>query len=36
MWMGPDGIPRGMKPGDTAEVEIIWIGTLRNKIVAEA
>jgi 2-keto-4-pentenoate hydratase/2-oxohepta-3-ene-1,7-dioic acid hydratase in catechol pathway len=27
--------PLSMKPGDTIEVEITGIGTLRNKIIAE-
>jgi 2-keto-4-pentenoate hydratase/2-oxohepta-3-ene-1,7-dioic acid hydratase in catechol pathway len=35
MWMGTDGLPRNMKPGDTVEVEITGIGTLRNRVVAE-
>jgi 2-keto-4-pentenoate hydratase/2-oxohepta-3-ene-1,7-dioic acid hydratase in catechol pathway len=35
MWMGTDGSPRNMKPGDVCEVEITGIGTLRNKVVAE-
>ena len=35
MWMGTDGMPRNMKPGDTVEVEITGIGTLRNRVVAE-
>jgi 2-keto-4-pentenoate hydratase/2-oxohepta-3-ene-1,7-dioic acid hydratase in catechol pathway len=25
-----------MKPGDTFEVEIVGVGTLRNKVVAES
>ena len=36
MWMGTDGAPQNMKVGDTVEVEITGIGTLRNYIVAEA
>ena len=32
MWMGTDGSPRNMKPGDVCEVEITGIGTLRNKV----
>jgi 2-keto-4-pentenoate hydratase/2-oxohepta-3-ene-1,7-dioic acid hydratase in catechol pathway len=36
MWMGTDGAPVNMKVGDTIEVEITGIGTLRNYIVAEA
>jgi 2-keto-4-pentenoate hydratase/2-oxohepta-3-ene-1,7-dioic acid hydratase in catechol pathway len=35
MWMGTDGSPRNMKPGDVCEVEITGIGTLRNPVVAE-
>lgn len=34
MWMGTDGLPQNMKPGDTVEVEITGIGTLRNRVVA--
>ena len=34
MWMGTDGVPENMKPGDTVEIEITGIGTLRNKVVA--
>lgn len=34
MWMGTDGVPLNMKPGDTVEVEISGIGTLRNRVVA--
>ncbi len=36
MWMGTDGSPRNMRPGDVCEVEITGIGTLRNKVVEEA
>ena len=36
MWLGTDGLPRDMKPGDTVEVEITGIGVLRNRVVAEA
>ena len=36
MWMGTDGMPKIIKPGDTVEVEITGIGTLRNKVVAES
>jgi 2-keto-4-pentenoate hydratase/2-oxohepta-3-ene-1,7-dioic acid hydratase in catechol pathway len=36
MWMGTDGLPRNMKPGDTVEIEITGIGVLRNKVVAES
>ena len=35
MWMGTDGAPQNMKVGDTIEIEITGIGTLRNYIVAE-
>ena len=34
MWMGTDGMPQNMKPGDTVEIEISGIGKLRNRIVA--
>lgn len=33
MWMGTDGVPQNIKPGDTVEIEISGIGTLRNKVV---
>jgi 2-keto-4-pentenoate hydratase/2-oxohepta-3-ene-1,7-dioic acid hydratase in catechol pathway len=36
MWLGTDGAPQNMKPGDTIEIEITGIGTLRNYVVAEA
>jgi 2-keto-4-pentenoate hydratase/2-oxohepta-3-ene-1,7-dioic acid hydratase in catechol pathway len=36
MWLGTDGLPRDMKPGDTVEIEITGIGVLRNAVVAEA
>ena len=36
MWMGTDGSPRNMKPGDVCEVDITGIGTLRNKVVLES
>ncbi len=36
MWMGTDGMPRAMKPGDKVEIEITGIGVLRNDVVAEA
>jgi 2-keto-4-pentenoate hydratase/2-oxohepta-3-ene-1,7-dioic acid hydratase in catechol pathway len=35
MWMGTDGVPQNIKPGDTVEIEISGIGVLRNKVVAE-
>ena len=34
MWMGTDGLPRNMRPGDKVEVEITGIGVLRNRVVA--
>ena len=36
MWMGTDGMPRSMRPGDTVDVEITGIGILTNRVVAEA
>lgn len=36
MWMGTDGVPQNMKVGDTIEIEISGIGTLRNHVVAAA
>ncbi len=35
MWLGTDGMPRAMKPGDRVEIEITGIGTLVNDVVAE-
>ncbi len=35
LWMGTDGSPRNMVPGDVCEIEISGIGTLRNPVVAE-
>lgn len=35
IWLGTDGLPRSMVPGDIVEVEITGIGTLRNRVVAE-
>ena len=35
MWMGTDGMPKAMVPGDTVEIEITGLGTLRNPVVAE-
>jgi 2-keto-4-pentenoate hydratase/2-oxohepta-3-ene-1,7-dioic acid hydratase in catechol pathway len=32
MWMGTDGVPENIKPGDTVEIEITGIGVLRNKV----
>jgi len=34
MWMGTDGVPQNIKPGDTVEIEITGIGVLRNQVVA--
>jgi len=34
MWMGTDGVPANIKPGDTVEIDISGIGVLRNKVVA--
>jgi 2-keto-4-pentenoate hydratase/2-oxohepta-3-ene-1,7-dioic acid hydratase in catechol pathway len=36
LWMGTQGADGDMVPGDTIEVEISDIGTLRNRVVAEA
>ena len=36
VWMGTDGATQNMKPGDTVEVEISGVGTLRNPVTAEA
>ena len=33
MWMGTDGLPQNMQPGDTVEIEITGIGVLRNRVV---
>jgi 2-keto-4-pentenoate hydratase/2-oxohepta-3-ene-1,7-dioic acid hydratase in catechol pathway len=33
--MGTDGWPRNLKHGDTVEIEITGIGTLRNPVVRE-
>lgn len=35
MWMGTDGVPANISPGDTVEIEISGFGTLRNYVVAE-
>lgn len=32
-WMGTDGPPRNMKPGDRGEIEIGGIGMLRIRVV---
>ena len=34
--MGTDGATENMKPGDTVEIEISGVGTLRNPVTAEA
>jgi 2-keto-4-pentenoate hydratase/2-oxohepta-3-ene-1,7-dioic acid hydratase in catechol pathway len=36
IWMGTDGTSPNLKAGDTVEVEITGIGTLRNPFVAES
>ena len=36
VWLGTDQVPQRLKPGDTIEIEITGIGTLRNRVVAEA
>ena len=36
IWMGTDGTSPNLKAGDTVEVEITGIGTLRNRFVADA
>jgi 2-keto-4-pentenoate hydratase/2-oxohepta-3-ene-1,7-dioic acid hydratase in catechol pathway len=35
IWMGTEGDPQNMKPGDVCEIEITGIGTLHNPVVAE-
>lgn len=35
IWMGTDGLPQNMKPGDTVDIEITGIGVLSNPVVAE-
>jgi len=35
IWMGTDGLPQNMKPGDTVDIEITGIGVLGNPVVAE-
>ena len=35
LWMGTDGNPRNMKPGDVCEVEIAGVGVLSNPVVRE-
>jgi 2-keto-4-pentenoate hydratase/2-oxohepta-3-ene-1,7-dioic acid hydratase in catechol pathway len=34
IWMGTEGAPRNMKPGDVCEIEITGIGALRNRVIA--
>jgi 2-keto-4-pentenoate hydratase/2-oxohepta-3-ene-1,7-dioic acid hydratase in catechol pathway len=36
VWMGTEGAAANMQHGDTIEVEISQIGTLRNPVVREA
>ena len=35
VWMGTEGAPENVKHGDTVEIEITGIGTLRNPVVRE-
>lgn len=35
LWMGTDGVPENVSPGDTIEIEITGIGVLRNPVVKE-
>jgi 2-keto-4-pentenoate hydratase/2-oxohepta-3-ene-1,7-dioic acid hydratase in catechol pathway len=35
VWMGTEGAPENLKHGDTVEIEITGIGTLRNPLVRE-
>jgi 2-keto-4-pentenoate hydratase/2-oxohepta-3-ene-1,7-dioic acid hydratase in catechol pathway len=35
VWMGTEGAAENLKHGDTVEVEITGIGTLRNPVVRE-
>ncbi len=35
VWLGTDELPKAIKAGDTIEIEISGIGTLRNRVVAE-
>jgi 2-keto-4-pentenoate hydratase/2-oxohepta-3-ene-1,7-dioic acid hydratase in catechol pathway len=35
VWMGTEGMPENVKHGDTIEIEITGIGTLRNPVVRE-
>jgi 2-keto-4-pentenoate hydratase/2-oxohepta-3-ene-1,7-dioic acid hydratase in catechol pathway len=36
MWMGTDGLPTNIKGGDTVEIEISGVGTLRNPVRQES
>jgi 2-keto-4-pentenoate hydratase/2-oxohepta-3-ene-1,7-dioic acid hydratase in catechol pathway len=36
VWLGTDEVPEAVNPGDVIEIEITGIGTLRNRVVAEA
>jgi 2-keto-4-pentenoate hydratase/2-oxohepta-3-ene-1,7-dioic acid hydratase in catechol pathway len=36
VWLGTDELPQALKPGDLIEIEISGIGTLSNRVVAEA
>ena len=35
VWLGTDELPKSLAPGDTIEIEISGIGTLRNRVTAE-
>ena len=35
IWMGTDGVSPDLKPGDTVEIDITGIGTLRNMFTLE-
>jgi 2-keto-4-pentenoate hydratase/2-oxohepta-3-ene-1,7-dioic acid hydratase in catechol pathway len=35
VWMGTEGAPENLQHGDTVEIEITGIGTLRNPVVRE-
>ncbi|HEX4915177.1 MAG TPA: fumarylacetoacetate hydrolase family protein, partial [Vicinamibacterales bacterium] len=35
IFTGTPGVTQAMKPGDTFEVEVVGVATLRNKVVAE-
>jgi 2-keto-4-pentenoate hydratase/2-oxohepta-3-ene-1,7-dioic acid hydratase in catechol pathway len=35
MWMGTDGVPENIKPGDVVDIEITNIGTLSNPVILE-